>query len=181
MGNPATPPPEPPAPPPALVAGEKPPVGPKGQVERLGTLHQALLASIAVQTGAFGLVMESINAPGDEQEWLGHRINAFNKATEGRLKTETEVLDLEERARRLLPYEEHTALLSRALMPLFSRLWSLGKRVAAKCNPTNPVLAEKEITAAIKDACRDAQSEAFPVKWEDMEHLQQPEQSTAPA
>ena len=166
----------PPAPPPPEVAGEKPPETKRGKAESLDTLHQALLASIAVQTGAYELVLESIHGPAELQEWLANRIAAYNKATEGRLKTESEVQELEVKAGRLLPYEEHTALLSRALMPLFSRLFSLGKRVAVKANPNNPVLAEKEITAAIKDACRDSQSEAFPVKWEDMEQLQQPEQ-----
>ena len=176
MGTPGTPSPDagiaPPAPPPPSLAGETPPAVRRQAVERLGTLHQALLASIEVQTGAYGLVMESIQGPPDEQEWLGNRIAAYNKATEGRLKTEAEVQDLEVKAGRLLPYEEHTALLSRALMPLFSRLFSLGKRCAVKANPTNPVLAEKELAAAIKDACRDAQNEAFPVKWEDVEAMQ---------
>ena len=159
--------PAPAAPPPPA---DSPPVR-KSPSGRLDSLQDARLASIEVQSEAYRLVLESINsqAGSPEQDFLGIRIAAYNKAAEGRMTLEERVLEYELKAERLIPPEKAMQLISRALLPLVSRLWNIGKIAASKANPSDPVLAEAVFSQLIRQAVKDTQTEAFPLPLAQLE------------
>lgn len=152
----------------------------RAKPDRLENMEQTLRAMISVQTEAYAQVNRSQDRTLQEEGMLSTRIAAFVKASEGRMKVEEAIQAYEIQAERLITFEKCTALISRAMGPLISRLWNLSKICAAKANPSDPVLAEEVISQAVREVVKEARTQAFPEPGRTGEEPPSAEKATPP-
>lgn len=139
--------------------GEKPEIAPVsfGPVKKknLKNMEQSLKASIEIEENAKWLVDRAIAL--DEVERLPLLLQAYNKAKEGRLTSEKMVLEIKEKARVLVPWDDARSLFGKGWGALLSRLRGLPTILGPKVNPADDVTAAEIIREDIERAIADGQ------------------------
>ncbi len=121
----------------------------------LRQMEASLRASIEIEEEAKYLVDRAI--AGEQVSKLPLLIQAYNKAKEGRLQSEKMVLEIKQKARVLVPFDEARELFNKGWGTLMARLRGVSTTAAPKVCPQDDVTAEKIIRAEIEKAIADGQ------------------------
>jgi hypothetical protein len=118
-------------------------------------MEQSLAASIEIEEQAKYLVEAAIAA--DSVEKLPLLLQTYNKAKEGRMASEKMVLEIQEKARVLVPLDEAREMFAKGWGALLARLRGLPTILAPKVNPQDDVTAAEIIRQDIERAIADGQ------------------------
>lgn len=118
-------------------------------------MEASLKASIEIEEQAKYLVEAAIAA--DSVEKLPLLIQTYNKAKEGRMASERMVLEIKEKARVLIPFDEAREMFGKGWGALLARLRGLPAILAPKVNPADDVTAAEIIRQDIERAIADGQ------------------------
>jgi hypothetical protein len=121
----------------------------------LREMENSLRASIEIEEQAKYLVETAIAA--DAVEKLPLLIQTYNKAKEGRMASERMVLEIREKARVLIPFDEAREMFGKGWGALLARLRGLPAILAPKVNPADDVTAAEIIRQDIERAIADGQ------------------------
>jgi hypothetical protein len=121
----------------------------------LKNMDQSLKASIEIEENAKWLVDRAIAL--DEIERLPLLLQSYNKAKEGRLTSEKMVLEIKEKAKILVPWDDARSLFAKGWGTLLSRLRGLPSILGPKVNPADDVTAAELIRQDIERAIEDGQ------------------------
>lgn len=121
----------------------------------LRQMDASLRASIEIEEEAKHLVDRAI--ANQQVSKLPLLIQAYNKAKEGRLQSEKLVLEIQQKARVLVPFDDARELFNKGWSALLSRLRSVPTVAAPKVCPEDDVTAEKIIRAELEKAIADGQ------------------------
>ena len=121
----------------------------------LREMDNSLRASIEIEEQAKYLVETAIAA--DAVEKLPLLIQTYNKAKEGRMASERMVLEIREKARILIPFDEAREMFGKGWGALLARLRGLPAILAPKVNPADDVTAAEIIRQDIERAIADGQ------------------------
>jgi hypothetical protein len=121
----------------------------------LREMENSLRASIEIEEQAKYLVESAIAA--DAVEKLPLLIQTYNKAKEGRMASERMVLEIREKARVLIPFDEAREMFGKGWGALLARLRGLPAILAPKVNPQDDVTAAEIIRQDIERAIADGQ------------------------
>jgi hypothetical protein len=121
----------------------------------LKQMEASLRASIEIEEEAKHLVDRAISLKAYSR--LPLLIQAYNKAKEGRLQSEKLVMEIRQKARLLVPFDEARELFNKGWSALLSRLRSVPTVTAPKVCPEDDVTAEKIIRAELEKAIADGQ------------------------
>lgn len=121
----------------------------------LKEMEASLKASIEIEEQAKYLVEAAIAA--DSVEKLPLLIQTYNKAKEGRMASERMVLEIKEKARVLIPFDEAREMFGKGWGALLARLRGLPAILAPKVNPADDVTAAEIIRQDIERAIADGQ------------------------
>lgn len=139
--------------------GERPEIAPIsfGPVKKknLKSMEQSLKASIEIEENAKWLVDRAIAL--DEVERLPLLLQSYNKAKEGRLTSEKMVLEIKEKAKVLVPWDDARGLFAKGWGTLLSRLRGLPSILGPQVNPADDVTAAEIIRQNIERAIEDGQ------------------------
>jgi len=123
--------------------------------KNLKTMEQSLKASIEIEENAKWLVDRAIAL--DEVQKLPLLLQSYNKAKEGRLTSEKMVLEIKEKAKVLVPWDDARGLFAKGWGTLLSRLRGLPSILGPKVNPADDVTAAEIIRQDIEKAISDGQ------------------------
>jgi hypothetical protein len=121
----------------------------------LKSMEQSLKASVEIEENAKWLVDRAIAL--DEVERLPLLLQSYNKAKEGRLTSEKMVLEIKEKAKVLVPWDDARSLFGKGWGALLSRLRGLPSILGPKVNPADDVTAAEIIRQDIERAIADGQ------------------------
>lgn len=123
--------------------------------KKLKSMEQSLNASIEIEENAKWLVDRAIAL--DEVERLPLLLQSYNKAKDGRLTSEKMVLEIKEKARVLVPWDDARGLFAKGWGTLLSRLRGLPSIIGPKVCPADDVTAAEIIRQDIERAIEDGQ------------------------
>lgn len=138
--------------------GDEDEAAPRVRLPRRRSLREmqaSLKASIEIEEQAKYLVEAAIAA--DSVEKLPLLIQTYNKAKEGRMASERMVLEIKEKARVLIPFDEAREMFGKGWGALLARLRGLPAILAPKVNPADDVTAAEIIRQDIERAIADGQ------------------------
>ncbi len=118
-------------------------------------MDQSLAASIEIEEQAKYLVEAAIAASSVEK--LPLLLQTYNKAKEGRMASEKMVLEIQEKARVLVPLDQAREMFAKGWGALLARLRGLPTILAPKVNPQDDVVAAEIIRLDIEKAIADGQ------------------------
>jgi hypothetical protein len=121
----------------------------------LTEMEASLKASIEIEEQAKYLVEAAIAA--DSVEKLPLLIQTYNRAKEGRMASEKMVLEIKEKARVLIPFDEAREMFGKGWGALLARLRGLPAILAPKVNPADDITAAEIIRQDIERAIADGQ------------------------
>ena len=121
----------------------------------LREMEASLKASIEIEEQAKYLVEAAIAA--DSVEKLPLLIQTYNRAKEGRMASEKMVLEIKEKARVLIPFDEAREMFGKGWGALLARLRGLPAILAPKVNPADDITAAEIIRGDIERAIADGQ------------------------
>jgi len=121
----------------------------------LREMEASLKASIEIEEQAKYLVEAAIAA--DSVEKLPLLIQTYNRAKEGRMASEKMVLEIKEKARVLIPFDEAREMFGKGWGALLARLRGLPAILAPKVNPADDITAAEIIRQDIERAIADGQ------------------------
>lgn len=119
----------------------------------LESLEESLAMAIQVESLCAQAVIQNHQAAASQ-----NYVNSYNKAHQNRVQTETAILKLQMQRKELISIDAARQIISRAWLPMLARLRSVARRVAAKANPSDDVLAEMMITEEIEQCIEESQA-----------------------
>lgn len=119
----------------------------------LESLEESLKMAIQVEALCAQAVVQNHQAAASQ-----NYVNSYNKAHQNRVQTETAILKLQMQRKELISIDAARQIISRAWLPMLARLRSVARRVAAKANPSDDVLAEMMITEEIEQCIEESQA-----------------------
>ena len=141
-----------------LLRPDDEPAAPPSRLPRRKSLKgmaESLAASIEIEEQAKYLVEAAIAASSVEK--LPLLLQTYNKAKEGRMASEKMVLEIQEKARVLVPLDEAREMFAKGWGALLARLRGLPTILAPKVNPQDDVVAAEIIRQDIERAIADGQ------------------------